>query len=187
MCIGDENIIEVWDILENYCSRKVCIDIPASISTAIVFHKDGYNYLVLGFGDNDPSIVSYRLDTWTALSMNVTNTKQITKLLQFNNLLVSGSANGTLCVSTFNPIKTFFSAPHISGIEDIISKNTLLYILQKSSNVLEYELVGDGSSENSSLNFRRSISAGYISMIRFPELTTNFSGLGCHIYGLSQI
>jgi hypothetical protein len=38
-----------------------------------------------------------------------------------------------------------------------------------------------------SFNFKRSISAGYISMIRFPELTTNFSGIGCHIYGLSQI
>ena len=24
-------------------------------------------------------------------------------------------------------------------------------------------------------------------MIRSPELTTNFSGIGCHIYGISQI
>jgi hypothetical protein len=40
---------------------------------------------------------------------------------------------------------------------------------------------------NLTLNFRRTISAGYISMIRSPELTTNFSGVGCHIYGLSQI
>lgn len=37
------------------------------------------------------------------------------------------------------------------------------------------------------MNFRRSLTAGYVSMIRYPELTSNFGGVGCHIYGLSQI
>ena len=37
------------------------------------------------------------------------------------------------------------------------------------------------------LQFRRTLSTGYISMIRFPEQSSNFSGVACHIYGLSQI
>ena len=64
-------------------------------------------------------------------------------------------------------------------------KNNYVYLLQKSSTVCEYEL--QKHSNGPSLHFRRSLSAGYISMIRYPEITTNFSGIGCHIYGLSQI
>ena len=35
--------------------------------------------------------------------------------------------------------------------------------------------------------FRRTLSSGYVSMIRFTELGGNFAGVSCHIYGLSQI
>lgn len=126
----------MWDILSNYCIRKVYIDFEAEISTALIFDDAGTDYLVLGFNDQDPAIVSYRLDTWTPLYMNVTHTKQITKLLQFNEYLVSGSANGDLCIHRFKPIKTLANQPHILGIVDIIGKNTFIYVLQKSSTVL---------------------------------------------------
>ena len=116
MCIGNENTVEIWDIMDNFCRKKIYIEIPSQISTAIVFKEGNFRYLVLGFTDSDPSIVSYRLDSFSPTSLNVTHTKQITKLLQFNKLLISGSSDGTLCVHTFNPIKTVVSAPHISGI-----------------------------------------------------------------------
>ena len=35
--------------------------------------------------------------------------------------------------------------------------------------------------------FRRTLSSGYISMIRFTEVGGNFTGVSCHVYGLSQI
>lgn len=37
------------------------------------------------------------------------------------------------------------------------------------------------------MQFRRTLSTGFISMIRFTEVGSNFTGVACHIYGLSQI
>jgi hypothetical protein len=36
-------------------------------------------------------------------------------------------------------------------------------------------------------NFRRNLSSGHISMIRYTEVGSNFAGVACHIYGISQI
>lgn len=141
----------------------------------------------LGFSDENPMILLYRLDTWTHVACNLTHTRKITKLLEYRNkteqYLISGSADGLLCLHDLFTLKTYNSSSHVSGIEDIFAKSNHIYVLQKNSSVLEYEVCINVMS----FNFKRSISAGYISMIRFPELTTNFSGIGCHIYGLSQI
>lgn len=125
------------------------------------------------------------MKNWSLCSQNITHTRQISKLTQYNQYLISGSVDGVVCLHSFLPIKTLCDYQHLSGIEDIIIKNNYAYLLQKCSTVCEYEIQEGINGPN--MNFRRSLSAGYISMIRFPELTTNFSGVGCHIYGLSQI
>lgn len=81
--------------------------------------------------------MSYRLDYWKCFASNVTHTQKITKLIQYKQkYLISGSADGLICLHDFYTLKSLISSSHISGIEDIFIKNSYIYILQKNSTVL---------------------------------------------------
>ena len=64
--------------------KKFHISFPASISTASLFKTPEADYLVIGFDDRSPCIMSYHMDALAPRHMNITHTKQITKLLQYN-------------------------------------------------------------------------------------------------------
>lgn len=85
LCIGDNNFIEIWDILDKFCVKKFHIDVPAKISTATVIKHSKNSKLFVGFSDDSPMIMSYRLDSWKNSVCNVTHTRQITKIIQINN------------------------------------------------------------------------------------------------------
>ncbi len=127
------------------------------------------------------------MDNWERFGVNVSHTKKITKLIQYGDRhLISGSSDGNICIHEFCHLKTVHQSPHISSIEDIILKNSYIYVLLKCSTVCEYEII-ETEENDLVLQFRRTLSAGYISLIRFPQVTSNFVGVACHIYGLSQI
>lgn len=141
MLMSDSRCIEFWDLRKKICVKRFFTEVVSEISCAIIFHSRT-KYLTLGFGDEAPKILSYRLDTWQRYSSNVSHTKKIAKLLQYGSKhLISGSSDGNICIHEFSHLKTIHQSPHISSIEDIILKNTYLYVLLKCSTVCEYEVI----------------------------------------------
>ncbi len=138
------------------------------ISCATIFNSRT-NYLTLGFSDQAPKIISYRMDTWERYASNVSHRKRITKMVQYGGRhLISGSNDGNICIHEFSHLKTVHQSPHISSIEDIILKNSYIYVLLKCSTVCEYEIIQSDENNELMLQFRRTLSAGYISLIRYP-------------------
>lgn len=141
--------------------------------------------LAVGFGDASPQIWLFRSDNWGRYGCSLAHTRTVTRLVQAGEWLVSGSVDGNLCLHSLAPLRQLQSSPHISSVEDVIVKHRLVYVLLKCSSLCEYELQGEGAEGG--LQFRRTLSTGYISMIRHTPLAANFTAVACHIYGLSQI
>lgn len=161
------------------------MDVLSSITCLGMVRLGDLNCLAIGFGDQRPEINIYRTDNWSKYGCNLAHTRSVSKIIQVNDLIFSGGIDGNICVYSSEPFKHLNSCPHISSIQDLICKNNLVYVLLKCSSLCEYELqFNDGDAV---LHFRRTLSTGFISMIRFTELGSNFSGVACHIYGLSQI
>jgi len=81
--------------------------------------------------------MSYETAAWKKMACNISHTRKITKLLaNGNNHILSGSADGVLCIHDIHTLKTLISSSHVSGIEDIFTQNSFVYILQKNSAVL---------------------------------------------------
>ncbi len=88
----------------------------AEINFAMIF-RSRTNYLTLGFSDEVPKIISYRMDTWKRCASNVTHTKKITKMIQYGTKhIISGSADGNVCIHEFSHLTTVHQSPHISSI-----------------------------------------------------------------------
>lgn len=140
MLTGDSRCIEFWDLRRKICVKKFFAEVMAEVSCAIIYHSRT-NYLTLGFSDEVPKIISYRMDNWQRFASNVSHTKRITKMVQYGNTyLLSGSNDGNVCIHEFSHLKTVHQSPHISSIEDIILKNRYIYVLLKCSTVCEYEI-----------------------------------------------
>lgn len=123
--------------------KKFYAEVMCEISCAMVF-RSRTNYLALGFGDESPKIMCYRMDNWRRFACNVSHTKKVTRLIQYRNKhLISGSSDGNVCIHEFSQLKTVHQSPHISSIEDMIIKNSFLYVLLKCSTVCEYEILGN--------------------------------------------
>lgn len=59
----------------------------------------------------------YRLDSWSKLACNITHTRKITKLLHYTGgYLISGSADGLVCLHNMKTLKVLLSSPHLTGI-----------------------------------------------------------------------
>ena len=54
----------------NFCMKKFHIGFPASISTANLFKTPSADYLVIGFDDRSPCIMSYHMDAFAPRHMN---------------------------------------------------------------------------------------------------------------------
>ena len=116
MMISDSRCIELWDLKNKLCIKRFYAEVMSTISCAIIFHSRT-NYLTLGFGDEVPKIVSYRMDNWQRFASNISHTKEISKLIQYENKhLISSSSDGNICIHEFCHLKTFYQSPHISSV-----------------------------------------------------------------------
>lgn len=62
-------------------------------------------------------IMSYELHDWKKIACNISHTRKITKIVPYGtNHILSGSADGVLCIHDISTLKTLISSSHVSGI-----------------------------------------------------------------------
>ena len=161
------------------------MNVIAPVMTLATLLIDDLRCLAIGFGDINPQIWIYRTDNWKVYGCTNAHTRGVTKIIQAKDWMLSGSLDGNVCLYNTQPFSHIHNCPHISSIEDLLHKNNYVYVLLKCSSVCQYQL--QEIQKDVIFQFRRTLSSGYISMIRFTEVGGNFTGVSCHIYGLSQI
>jgi len=102
--------------MDNFCIKKLNVDVQARITSGMITKYEKCNILLLGFDDQIPLIISYRLDKWTSLASSRIHTQKITKLAVYNdNYLLSGSSSGLIGLHDLGTLKTLISCSHTSG------------------------------------------------------------------------
>lgn len=138
--IGDERFIEIWDLSERICLKKLYMPVLAPITSLATIRIQDLNCLAVGFGDANPEIWIYRTDNWKIYGCSLNHTREITKIIQVKNWMFSGALDGNVCIYSIEPFFHNHTCPHISFIEDLIHKNNYVYVLLKCSSICEYEL-----------------------------------------------
>ena len=142
--VGEERFIEIWDLPEMTCIKRLYMNVMAPIMSLSTLHIGDLRCLAVGFGDANPEIWVYRTDNWKVYGCTMSHMRGVTKLLQVREWMLSGSLDGNVCLYNTQPFSHLHSCPHISPIEDLLHKNNFVYVMLKCSSVCEYELQETG-------------------------------------------
>jgi hypothetical protein len=92
------------------------MEIIAPISCLSVINIGDLQCLGVGFGEGNPEIWIYRSDNWRGYGSSLSHTRSVTKLVQADDLLISGSLDGSVCLHSLSPFTQLQSCPHISSV-----------------------------------------------------------------------
>jgi WD40 repeat protein len=114
--IGDERFLEIWDLAERVCLKKLYMNVIAPIMSLSTVMVEDLRCLAIGLGDANPEIWVYRTDNWKIYACATAHTRGVTKLAQTKQWLISGSLDGNVCLYSLQPFEHFHTSPHISSI-----------------------------------------------------------------------
>ena len=80
--IGDERFLEIWDLAERVCVKKLYLNTLAPVMSLAILMVDDLRCLAVSFGDLNPEIWVYRTDNWKVHGCTNSHTRGVTKIIQ---------------------------------------------------------------------------------------------------------